>query len=510
MIFVNREKELEWLESLYKARVKGANYNVLIYGLRRVGKTALIMKFIEKAQGIYFNLAYVTDEKELIEALVDKGIISSYNKLEGLTALKSFFNFLDNYAKSLNRIVPIALDEFHILIENLAYKISSREKIRYKKAQEKIFWFLKGAIETSKNIFWIFSTSLSWHLIEKEREPGRKAFLALFSTKKIDPLDRESSLKLIRILLNKFNSNLSEEKIERIYELSGGIPSLIYVLVERIITSEKPLDETLIEIAKSKEITDLFEAILGFIADIIPYSKSSILRILKLIAKGYESPSQIAEIEGISYNSAYNILETLYEADLLRKEKLEKETRYFLKYPLMKSWLLSISVIPETTEKKLRYSLGIAFESYIRELFHEMKKLKAPLTIKDSRGNLSAGTWKEISFLPIAEIFVPKGKEIEQVDAIAIGRLGELEESYIIEAKYTYSPITQDIIEKHANRCEFLVEKHNLKNPVPIVIQGGEGEIKPQAAVLAVKKGIKIITRAGIEVLAKRLGLPPP
>ena len=51
-MFIGREKELDALEKLYKS---GKFEFVVIYGRRRVGKTALINHFIDDKKAVYFT-----------------------------------------------------------------------------------------------------------------------------------------------------------------------------------------------------------------------------------------------------------------------------------------------------------------------------------------------------------------------------------------------------------------------------------------------------------------------
>ncbi len=60
--FVNRENELHFLESRYNSN---SPEFIVIYGRRRVGKTELMLKFLENKQGIYF-LASTEGDKQNI------------------------------------------------------------------------------------------------------------------------------------------------------------------------------------------------------------------------------------------------------------------------------------------------------------------------------------------------------------------------------------------------------------------------------------------------------------
>ena len=60
-MFIDREKELEALEEEYKK--ERASF-IVIYGRRRVGKTALIEEFIKNKKYFYYLAA---DEKEQLQ-----------------------------------------------------------------------------------------------------------------------------------------------------------------------------------------------------------------------------------------------------------------------------------------------------------------------------------------------------------------------------------------------------------------------------------------------------------
>lgn len=61
--FINRSKELDFLEKQYREQNSSL---VVIYGRRRIGKTALIKKFIQHKPAIYF-LASEEAENQNIE-----------------------------------------------------------------------------------------------------------------------------------------------------------------------------------------------------------------------------------------------------------------------------------------------------------------------------------------------------------------------------------------------------------------------------------------------------------
>ncbi|MDI6655457.1 MAG: ATP-binding protein, partial [Candidatus Hydrothermarchaeota archaeon] len=60
--FINRERELEFLESRYRS---GNPEFIILYGRRRIGKTRLITEFLQDKTGIYFLCASYSEIENL-------------------------------------------------------------------------------------------------------------------------------------------------------------------------------------------------------------------------------------------------------------------------------------------------------------------------------------------------------------------------------------------------------------------------------------------------------------
>jgi len=112
MGFVNREKELELLTSLYR---KGEFQFVPIYGRRRVGKTKLVQEFTWGKDSIYF-LADMVAEKEQLKNLGRE--VAEYT---GDTILKErgfadWYQFFLYVKEKAGRYLVLAIDEFPYLV----------------------------------------------------------------------------------------------------------------------------------------------------------------------------------------------------------------------------------------------------------------------------------------------------------------------------------------------------------------------------------------------------------
>jgi len=525
-MFVNREEDLAWLTSLYNSRHRGATYNVVLYGLRRVGKTTLLREFVNRVEyGILLKLAHITSGMELVQNLISalrdlatyKGlsIVEPSPPNTAFGALKFLIEYSQLFAEKNNIVLAVCLDEFHLLLEHLAARIAIEEKIRLDKALEKVFWYLKEYIPTTSNVFWVLSTSLSWHLLEKyaRSNPARKAFLALFTTRKIGPLGKDSSLELIHALSGALDYDAPDDVAEHIYETTGGIPALIEIIVSYIaprkISSIDDLNNVLQEITASTELNDFFEAIISFVDEVSRYGKTMIMRVMRSIAQGNFTPNKIAENEAIDYNIVYNILEELVDMGFIIKQKLGRENIYMLRYPMMKTWLLATRpYLSMHDRQQIQMSLGIMFDKYIEGLFRQAKNLTNPLIIQEKNGVIFNNTTERLEILPIYKTFIPRGPQHRQIDLVAIGRIGSREIYYLIENKYTMAPIQPSDIQKFMERIKAFTTEENIKNYVAIIIQGGEGGYHPASIAIAVKNGIITVTKVGLIQIAKHLGYP--
>ncbi len=107
--FVDRKKELEALEKAYQRGVK----LFIVYGRRRVGKTALLRKFLEDKRGIYFLCSQRGYEKDVER--FSKEISKLFNLPLKFENFEEAFEFLAKQGK-----LVVVIDEFPYLIE--AYK----------------------------------------------------------------------------------------------------------------------------------------------------------------------------------------------------------------------------------------------------------------------------------------------------------------------------------------------------------------------------------------------------
>jgi AAA+ ATPase superfamily predicted ATPase len=112
VLFINREKELSFLEQEYQS--DGASF-VVIYGRRRIGKTTLIKEFLINKPAVYFlatqeaisqNLEVLTD---LIADFTDNSLLKNSKGHSWDVIIREFANYKEDKKKIL------VIDEFQYL-----------------------------------------------------------------------------------------------------------------------------------------------------------------------------------------------------------------------------------------------------------------------------------------------------------------------------------------------------------------------------------------------------------
>ena len=141
-IFINRVKELRFLEQRYNS---GVAELVILYGRRRIGKTELVLKFCEKKDYFYFMGRLESREDTIkrfnnliIEKFNDSSLLNN-----PLSSIESVFDYLAE--KSKKRIV-LVFDEFPFLVDRFP-EVNSilQDKWDFKFKKSKAMFILLGS-----------------------------------------------------------------------------------------------------------------------------------------------------------------------------------------------------------------------------------------------------------------------------------------------------------------------------------------------------------------------------
>lgn len=110
--FINRHEELEFLNKRYSSSVSEF---IIIYGMRRVGKTELITEFIKNKPSVYF-MADRQIERENIRQLQARMAAFLMDSLFEKAQFRDYFELFFEFTERTNERVVIVIDEFQYLM----------------------------------------------------------------------------------------------------------------------------------------------------------------------------------------------------------------------------------------------------------------------------------------------------------------------------------------------------------------------------------------------------------
>ncbi len=224
MKFFNRENELTLFEKIKKQASTTAQFTVLV-GRRRIGKTKLVLKSLEKDTFLYF---FVTKKSEAL--LCQDFIIDIKEKLNipvfgTITEFKDLFALLMDYSKT--KQINLIIDEF----------------------QE--FWTINPAVYSEMQKIWDLNKDKSkmnlivsgsiYYLMKKIFENSKEALFGR-ATERIQL--KPFSIKILKNISQTYNKSYTAKDLLAFYILTGGIPKYVELFVDKnSLSFEKMLDE---------------------------------------------------------------------------------------------------------------------------------------------------------------------------------------------------------------------------------------------------------------------------
>lgn len=286
-MFIGREEEIATLHKQLGGSMKSA---ILLYGRRRIGKTALIKEVlngIDDCTIIYHEFHQVTTEQNL--AAFSKSIASALS----LPSLPSFTSLTDAFAfiTQLNRKAIVIMDEYSDL------KTNSRKG--------EIDSYMRTVIDNmGDNVSLVVMGSLL-KIMEELLEAENPLFGRFTTIMKLEPLDYLTAARF-------FPGKSRYEQLE-IYSVFGGSP---YVL--SLLDAEEDLKESIKQhiIPLSGSIRAYCEAVINQEAARLPHG----IAILSLLGNGKK---RYLELEDVIGSSASGVL----DKELKKLIELELVTR---------------------------------------------------------------------------------------------------------------------------------------------------------------------------------------
>lgn len=288
-LFVDREDELSALEREYKSDRSSL---VILYGRRRVGKTALISKFIQDKNALYF---LVTEESILQNRNAFKDMAADYThnsllKKASVDSWDTIFEAITAQPNDTKKVIVI--DEFQYLGKSDSAFPSVFQRIWDTQLQnENIMVILCGSLITMME-----SQTLSY----SSPLYGR----------------RTAQIKLKQIpfrYYTDFYPNKSREEQIEWYSVTGGVPKYIelfeggqevYEAIQNNILNQSGFLYEEPTFLLQNEVTEI----------------GSYFSIIKTIAAGNQKLGKIATILEIQQTNLPKYLKTLIDLDILERE----------------------------------------------------------------------------------------------------------------------------------------------------------------------------------------------
>ncbi|MGL5085931.1 MAG: ATP-binding protein [Clostridium sp.] len=313
--YICRNKELESLQKQYESDESSL---VVIYGRRRIGKTALIKKFIDNKPSIYF---LATEESEKENANNFKNIMSEKINNPLLNSdvsfgFKDLFNILKTSLPKEKMVVVI--DEFQYL-----GKVNS--------AFPSVFQGIWDNILKDENIMVILCGSLIGMMEEQTLSYSSPLYGRRTGQIKMKQIDF--------IHYGEFFENKSFEELVELYSVTGGVPKYIETFKK-----EKNIF-TAIENSILEKDSYLYEEPI-FLLEKEVGDVGTYFSIIKTIAAGNHKLSKIATTLGVNQSNLTKYISTLINLDILEREipiteeqpEKSKKGLYYIKDNFLEFW----------------------------------------------------------------------------------------------------------------------------------------------------------------------------
>ena len=350
-MFIGRERELKALEKLYTSNKFEF---AVIYGRRRVGKTALINRFIGDKSAIYF-MGVESNAKQNLENF-SKSIIEYSSGIEAETAFLSFQAALEYVFKlaEKERLI-LAIDEYPYVARSSKSFASTLQLLidKYK--------------DTSKLMLILCGSSMSYmedHVLAyKAPLYGRRT-----AQIKLLPFDFEETCHYFK--------NFSDEDKALIYGIVGGTPQYLLQMDDRL-SVEDNIKNTFLN-----PISFLYEEPANLLKQEVR-EPAIYTAIITAIAAGASRMSEISSKVGEDTNVCSTYIKNLINLGIVQKEtpygeKASRKSVYSIEDNMFRFWhrfvLENNSVIARGATELVYKRIEPQLSDYIGKVFEDICK----------------------------------------------------------------------------------------------------------------------------------------
>ena len=421
-MFIGRERELNALERLYQSnRFEFA----VIYGRRRVGKTALINKFIDNKNAIYF-MGVESNAKQNLENL-SKSIMEYVSGTEIDSIFSSFQSALEYVFKlaEKERII-LAIDEYPYVARS-SKSLASTLQLLIDKYKDK-----------SKLMLILCGSSMSYmedHVLAyKAPLYGRRT-----AQMKLAPFDFEETCRYFK--------NFSDEDKALIYGVVGGTPQYLLQIDDNL-SVEENIKNTFLN-----PVSFLYEEPINLLKQEVR-EPAIYTAVIAAIATGASRMSEISGKVGEDTNVCSMYLKNLINLGIVQKEtpygeKASRKSVYSIEDNMFRFWYRFVfennSIIARGAADLVYKRIAPQLSDYMGKVFEEI--CRQYLWKQLLSGNCpvefaSLGRWWGNN---------PKEKRQEEIDI-----MGEQDKNTALfaECKWTNEKVDLGVLETIVKRSE--------------------------------------------------------
>lgn len=344
-MFIGREKELKALKNLY---ISDRFEFTVIYGRRRVGKTALINQFINDKKSIYF-MGVESNAKQNLENF-SKSIIEYSSGIETDTTFISFQAALEYVFKlAENERLILVIDEYPYVARSSKSLASTLQMLidKYK--------------ESSKLMLILCGSSMSYMednvLAYKAPLYGRRT-----AQMKIQPFNFEETCHYFK--------KLSDEDKALIYGIVGGTPQYLLQMNDKL-SIEENIKNTYLN-----PVSFLFEEPINLLKQEVR-EPAIYMAIITAIATGASRMSEISTKVGEDTNVCSSYIKNLMNLGIVQKEtpygeKNSRKSIYYIEDNMFRFWY---RFVPDNNSVIVRGGVELAYKRIEPHLSNYMGKV---------------------------------------------------------------------------------------------------------------------------------------
>jgi len=350
-MFIGRERELASLTQLYNS---DKFEFVVLYGRRRVGKTALINHFIDGKKAIYF-MGVESNAKQNLENF-SKSIIEYASGIEAETSFASFQAALETvFRLSENERIILAIDEYPY-VARASKSLASTLQLLIDKYKDR-----------SKLMLILCGSSMSYmedHVLAyKAPLYGRRT-----AQIKLQPFDFEETCR--------YFGNFSTEEKALAYGIVGGTPQYLLQMNDRLSIEENVKNTYL------NPTSSLYEEPTNLLKQEVR-EPAIYTAIITAIATGASRMSEISTKVGEGTNVCSTYLKNLVALGIVQKEtpygeKASKKSIYSIDDNMIRFWY---RFVPENASMIARGAADLVYKriephlsEYMGKVFEEICK----------------------------------------------------------------------------------------------------------------------------------------